>query len=318
MTAPASQPAAPPFLVAAFYKFVSLPDYRELQAPLRQRCDEAGLLGTILLAEEGINGTISGPEVGVRQLFDQLRADARFDDLHYKESWARERPFYRMRVRLKKEIVSLGVTGVDPTRAVGQYVAPQDWNALIDRDDVRLVDTRNHYEYHLGTFAGAEDPNTESFRDFPQWVAKHLDPATDRNVAMFCTGGIRCEKATAYLLDRGFENVYHLDGGILNYLQTVDAKQSRWQGDCFVFDNRVTVDHDLAEGDFEVCPACRMPVTEADRQAPEFELHVSCPRCFHRLTEDRRAGLLERARQIELAAQRGERHLGVPQQKTAG
>ncbi|HMB59163.1 MAG TPA: rhodanese-related sulfurtransferase [Xanthomonadales bacterium] len=298
-------------LVAAFYKFVALPDYHELRGPLQQRCEDLGLMGSILLAEEGINGTVSGPESGVRRMFERLRQDQRLSDLHYKESWAGEQPFYRMKVRLKKEIVSLGVPGLDPAKNVGEYVQPQDWNELIQRKDVRLIDTRNHYEYHLGTFKGAEDPNTESFRDFPQWANEHLDPEKDEHVAMFCTGGIRCEKATSYLLDQGFKHVYHLDGGILNYLETMDANESLWQGDCFVFDNRVTVDHDLSEGDFEVCPACRMPLTEADRESPLFELHVSCPRCHHRLTEKKRQGLLERAKQIELAKQRGERHIGA-------
>jgi UPF0176 protein len=306
---------AKPFLVAAFYKFVELPDCAELRGPLQQRCEDLGLLGTILLAQEGINGTVSGKPEKVRRLFERLREDPRFADLHYKESWAAEQPFYRMKVRLKKEIVTLGVSGVDPRSKVGQYVSPEDWNALISRDDVRVVDTRNHYEYHLGTFKGAEDPNTASFRDFPEWVERELDPQKDRNVAMFCTGGIRCEKATSYLLELGFENVYHLDGGILNYLETVPAEASLWQGDCFVFDNRVTVDHDLEEGDFEVCPACRMPLTAEDRQSPLFELHVSCPKCHHRLTEAKREGLLERARQIELAEARGERHIGIKQTK---
>ena len=314
-----SKPIAPrPYLVAAFYKFVDLPDRQAMRARLQQRCEDLGLLGTILLAQEGINGTVSGPPEKIHRLFERLRADERLRDLHYKESWAEEQPFYRMKVRLKKEIVSLGIAGVDPGRVVGRYVSPQDWNALISRPEVRLIDTRNHYEYNLGTFRGAEDPHTASFRDFPRWVAGHLDPQSDRHVAMFCTGGIRCEKATSYLLDLGFENVYHLDGGILNYLETIDEKDSLWQGDCFVFDNRVTVDHDLEEGDFEVCPACRMPLTDEDRQSPLFELHVSCPKCHGRLTERKREGLLERARQIELAEARGQRHIGVPQVKPRG
>ena len=305
-----SEGTAKSFLVAAFYRFVPLLDYREMRVSLQQRCDDLGLLGTILLAEEGINGTVSGHSIGVRRLFERLRADERLKDLHYKESWAAEQPFHRMKVRLKKEIVSLGVAGVDPGRIVGEYVQPENWNALISREDVRVIDTRNHYEHNLGTFKGAEDPHTRSFRDFPEWAKTHLDPHTDKHVAMFCTGGIRCEKATSYLLDLGFEHVYHLDGGILNYLETVDEQDSLWQGDCFVFDNRVTVDHDLEEGDFEVCPACRMPLTAEDRASPLFELHVSCPRCHYRLTEERREGLLERARQIELAERRGERHIG--------
>jgi UPF0176 protein len=298
-------------LVAAFYKFVAMPDYRAIRESLQQNCETLGLLGSILLAEEGINGTISGPEANVRRLFDELRADERFRDLHYKESWADEQPFYRMKVRLKKEIVSLGVEGVDPNEVVGEYVSPEDWNRLISRQDVRVIDTRNHYEFNLGTFKGAEDPDTASFRDFPEWAGKHLDPEKDERVAMFCTGGIRCEKATSYLLGLGFKKVYHLDGGILNYLETVPRDESLWNGDCFVFDNRVTVDHELREGDFEVCPACRMPLTEEDRKSPLFELHVSCPRCHDRLSEKKREGLLERARQIELAKARGERHIGV-------
>ena len=297
-------------LVAAFYKFVELPDYRDLRSPLLQRCNDLGLLGTILLAGEGLNGTVAGPEEGVRQLFEILRQDPRLADLEAKLSWAQEIPFYRMKVRLKKEIVSLGVSGIDPVNEVGEYVAPEKWNELIARPDVRLIDTRNDYEVHLGSFEGAEDPQTRSFRQFPAWVGDHLDPREDVHVAMFCTGGIRCEKATAYLKRQGFANVYHLEGGILNYLERIDPRDSKWSGDCFVFDNRVTVDHELREGDFQVCPACRMPLTAEDREAPEFEPHVSCPKCFDRLTPERREGLLERARQIELAAERGEKHLG--------
>jgi UPF0176 protein len=304
-------------MVAAFYKFVSLPDFQLMREPLQQRCEELGLLGSILLADEGINGTVSGTVTNIHCLFASLRADQRLQDLHYKESWAKEQPFYRMKVRLKKEIVSLGIEGVNPNRAVGEYVPPQEWNTLISREDVRLVDTRNHYEHNLGSFKGAEDPDTGSFRNFPQWVRNNLDPETDHHVAMFCTGGIRCEKATAYLLGLGFKGVYHLDGGILNYLKTVNREESLWEGDCFVFDNRVSVDHDLSEGDFDLCPACRMPLTDEDRQSPLFELHVSCPRCHDRLTDQKRRGLLERARQIKLASERGERHIGVKPQKSA-
>jgi UPF0176 protein len=302
--------SAPRALVAAFYRFADLPDYEALRGPLQQRCEDLGLLGTILLAREGINGTVAGPERGVRRLIERLREDPRLAALEAKYSWASEAPFYRMKVRLKREIVSLGVPGVDPNEVVGEYVSPDAWNALIRREDVRLIDTRNDYEVHLGSFRGAEDPGTQSFREFPEWVAEHLDPERDEHVAMFCTGGIRCEKSTAYLKSLGFRNVYHLEGGILNYLEQVAPEESLWEGDCFVFDNRVTVDHELREGDVEVCPACRMPVTAEDRASPEFELHVSCPRCFDRLTPEKREALLERARQIELARQRGERHLG--------
>jgi UPF0176 protein len=215
-----------------------------------------------------------------------------------------------MKVRLKKEIVTLGVEGIDPRQRVGEYIAPECWNELISQPDVRLIDTRNDYEVGLGTFSGAENPETQSFRDFPAWVEANLDIEKDKKVAMFCTGGIRCEKSTALLKELGYENVYHLEGGILNYLETVPVDESMWQGDCFVFDNRVTVDHDLAEGRYELCSACRMPLSEDDRQSPKFEKNVSCPRCFDRLTPERRASLEERGRQIELAAARGEKHLG--------
>ena len=297
-------------MVAAFYLFTHLADHHQLRGQLLNRCLALDLLGTILLAEEGINGTIAGSRKNIEQLFDFLRSDSRMAGLQYKSSWATEQPFYRMKVRLKKEIVSLGVEGIDPSEEVGEYVPPEQWNDLITQPDVRLIDTRNDYEVNLGTFAGAEDPKTRSFRDFPQWADSHLDPAKDKHVAMFCTGGIRCEKATTYLKKKGFEHVYHLQGGILNYLENVDQAESRWQGDCFVFDNRVTVDHALKQGDLEVCPACRMPVTSEDRESPKFELHVSCLKCFHRLTPEKREGLLERARQIDLARQRGEKHLG--------
>ena len=302
------------FLVAAFYKFVHLPDYRQLQVSLLQRCENLDLLGTILLAEEGINGTISGSEKSIRRLFERLRKDERLQDVHYKESWASEQVFHRMKVRLKKEIVTLGVAGVNPNQNVGKHIKPEDWNALISRDDVRLVDTRNDYEVELGTFNGAEDPQTGSFREFPDWVANNLDPVTDQHVAMFCTGGIRCEKSTSYLLEQGFKNVYHLDGGILNYLEKTETNKSLWQGECFVFDHRVTVDHNLVAGDYELCPACRMPLSEEDKSSPLFELHVSCPRCHDRISDQKREGLLERARQIKLAESRGERHIGVNQE----
>ena len=307
----AETPSQEAFLVAAFYRFVALPDFHEIRISLQQTCESLDLLGSILLAEEGINGTISGKEANVRALFEALSSDVRLAKLPFKESWAEKPPFHRMKVRLKKEIVSLGVEGVDPGRVVGDYVKPEDWNELISREDVRLIDTRNHYEHNLGTFEQAEDPETATFRDFPEWARANLSKDKDRHIAMFCTGGIRCEKATSYLLELGFENVYHLDGGILNYLEKTEPEESLWRGDCFVFDNRVTVKHDLAEGDFEVCPACRMPLTAEDRESPLFEMHVSCPRCHHKLTEAKRKGLLERSRQIKLAAARGERHIGV-------
>jgi len=296
--------------VAAFYKFVPLDDIEKLQQGIREACQDGGLLGTVLLAHEGINGTVAGSPEGIGGLFAFLHSTAGLEDLGSKVSYCRQNPFYRMKVRLKKEIVTLGVEGVDPRRQVGEYVAPENWNDLISQPGVRLIDTRNDYEVNLGTFAGAENPQTRSFRDFPAWVETHLEGDKDQPLAMFCTGGIRCEKSTAYLKELGYKNVYHLEGGILNYLEKVPVENSLWQGDCFVFDNRVTVDHALSEGRYELCPACRMPLSEADRESPGFEKNVSCPKCCDRLTPERRASLEERGRQIELAAARGEKHIG--------
>lgn len=297
-------------MVAAFYQFVPLDDIESLQQDIRRICEDSSILGTILLASEGINGTIAGPADELDMLFAFLNQKLEMAGLDKKVSYCDRNPFYRMKVRLKKEIVTLGVEGIDPRKLVGEYIAPEHWNELISQPDVRLIDTRNDYEVGLGTFSGAENPETQSFRDFPAWVEANLDIEKDKKVAMFCTGGIRCEKSTALLKEMGYKNVYHLEGGILNYLQSVPVDESMWQGDCFVFDNRVTVDHDLAEGRYELCSACRMPLSEEDRQSPKFEKNVSCPRCFDRLTPERRASLEERGRQIELAAARGEKHLG--------
>jgi UPF0176 protein len=296
--------------VAAFYKFVPLDNIEDLQRQIRQVCEDEGLLGTILLAGEGINGTIAGSLTGVEALFRFLHSCPEFESLDHKTSSCAENPFYRMKVRLKKEIVTLGVEGIDPRQEAGQYIAPDQWNDLISQAGVRLIDTRNDYEVSLGSFVGAQDPKTRSFRDFPAWVEENLEQDKEQAVAMFCTGGIRCEKSTAFLKKQGFKNVYHLEGGILNYLEKIPADESMWQGDCFVFDNRVTVDHDLSEGRYELCPACCMPLSEDDRRSPKFELNVSCPSCYDRLTPERRASLEERGRQIELAAARGERHIG--------
>jgi UPF0176 protein len=296
--------------VAAFYRFVPLDNIEDLQRELSSVCKASDLLGTILLADEGINGTIAGAEVDMDSFFVFLGQYPGLEDMARKTSYCNRNPFYRMKVRLKKEIVTLGVKGIDPRREVGEYIAPERWNELISQPDVRLVDTRNDYEVGLGTFAGAENPETRSFRDFPAWVDANLGADKDQKVAMFCTGGIRCEKSTALLKELGYRNVYHLEGGILNYLEKIPADESMWQGDCFVFDNRVTVDHDLVEGRYELCPACRMPLSEEDRKSPKFEKNVSCPKCFDRLTPERRASLEERGRQIELAAARGEKHIG--------
>jgi len=296
--------------VAAFYKFVTLQGLEDLRRAILETCDTLGLLGTVLLAGEGINGTVAGPAEGITGLFGFFGRAAGLENLAPKLSYCSENPFHRMKVKLKNEIVTLGVEGIDPPSQAGEYVAPERWNELIMQPGVRLIDTRNDYEVSLGTFAGAENPQTRSFREFPAWVENNLDGDRDRPLAMFCTGGIRCEKSTAYLKSLGYRNVYHLEGGILNYLEKIPAEQSLWRGDCFVFDNRVTVDHDLGEGRYELCPACRMPLSEEDKQSPHYLQHVSCPRCYERLTPERRASLEERGRQVELAAARGEKHIG--------
>jgi UPF0176 protein len=298
-------------VVAALYKFVRLPDYQQIVPRLKVFCDEIGLKGTLLLAEEGINGTVSGTRASIDALRNYLLSDPRFEGVSYKESFYDEQPFYRMKVKLKKEIVTMGIEGIDPQKIVGTYVKPQDWNALISDPDVVVVDTRNSYEYEIGTFKNAIDPQTETFREFPKWVAENLDPQKHKKIAMFCTGGIRCEKSTAYLKEQGFDQVFHLEGGILKYLEDVPAAESLWQGDCFVFDNRVAVNHNLEKGIYDQCHACRFPITEEDKQSEHFMPGVSCPRCFDKLTPEQRERFAERQRQINLAKQRNEKHIGM-------
>ncbi|GGJ88855.1 oxygen-dependent tRNA uridine(34) hydroxylase TrhO [Pseudomonas matsuisoli] len=295
-------------VVAALYKFVSLPDYVALREPLLNTMLVNNVKGTLLLAEEGINGTVSGPRAGIDALLTWFRLDPRLADVDHKESYCAEQPFYRTKVKLKREIVTLGVPGVDPNKTVGTYVEPQDWNALLDDPEVLLIDTRNDYEVAIGTFEGAIDPKTKSFREFPDYVREHYDPAKHKKVAMFCTGGIRCEKASSFMLNEGFEAVYHLKGGILKYLEEVPQAESKWQGDCFVFDNRVTVRHDLTEGDYDQCHACRSPISEEDRQSDHYTPGVSCPHCWDSLPEKTRAGARERQKQIELAHARNAPH----------
>ena len=298
------------FVVAALYKFVALPDYKELQPVLLTLCKENDIQGTLLLAEEGINGTVSGSRKAIDTLFAFLKADERFANLQHKEAVNEQQPFYRMKVRLKKEIVTLGAPGVDPRHTVGNYVKPKDWNALTADPDVLLIDTRNDYEVEVGTFKGAVNPETKTFREFTQFVDEKLDHNTHKKVAMFCTGGIRCEKSTSYLLAQGFDEVYHLEGGILQYLEDVPKEDSTWEGECFVFDQRVTVDHDLQKGSYDQCYACRYPITEADKTSPLYVKGVSCPRCHDSLTDAQQQRFTERQKQIELAAARNEIHIG--------
>ena len=299
-------------VVAALYKFVTLEDYIAMREPLLDCCVTAGVKGTLLLAEEGINGTIAGTREGIDAVLAYLRNDARLADLEHKESFDDHMPFHRMKVMLKKEIVTMGVDGIDPNQTVGTYVKPEDWNALIDDPEVLLIDTRNDYEYGIGSFRGAVDPHTTTFREFPGWVRENLDPAKQKKVAMFCTGGIRCEKASAFMLKEGFEEVYHLQGGVLKYLEEVPEAESTWEGECFVFDNRVVVNQQLENGQYDQCYGCRHPITEDDKRSPHYVKGVCCPRCFDSLSEDQMARFSERQKQIELAKQRGEVHVGAP------
>ena len=298
------------YLTAALYKFVSLPDYKELQQPILEACQRHNIKGTLLLALEGINGTIAGLPDDIKAVLAYLRQDPRLADLEHKESYADKHPFYRMKVKLKKEIVTMGVAGIDPNLVVGTYVKPEDWNALISDPDVILLDTRNDYEVHIGTFKGAVDPKTTTFREFPKYVEQNLDNTKHKKVAMFCTGGIRCEKASSYMKQQGFEEVYHLQGGILKYLETIPQEQSLWEGDCFVFDQRVAVTHGLDAGEFDQCYACRMPLSKEEMQSAQYEPGISCPYCYDKLSSEKRAALKERQKQVALAKQRGQAHIG--------
>ena len=302
----------PAFTVAALYRFVRVDDPQALRDRLLTQMTDANLCGTLLVAPEGLNGTIAGPDAGLRGFIDQLQQDPRFAALDVKWSTATDVPFRKTRVRLKKEIVTLGVPDLDPSDPanVGTYVDPADWNALLDDPDVTVVDTRNDYEVAIGTFDGATgpavNPKTDDFRSFPSFAAQHLDPATHKKVAMFCTGGIRCEKSTALLKARGFDTVYHLRGGILKYLEDVPADQSRWQGACFVFDRRVAVergpDGALSETDHELCFACGWPTTPQDRTHATYQPGVACPRCHDRHSPEQRARFAMRQRQLDAAA----------------
>jgi UPF0176 protein len=298
------------FLVAALYHFVPVPHFAALRAPLQALCEENDVRGTLLLAHEGINGTVAGPPEGVRAVLSFLRRQPEFAALEHKESHAAEMPFLRMKVRLKKEIVTMGVEDIDPNRSVGTYVAPQDWNALISDPDTIVIDTRNDYETAIGMFKGAVDPNTKTFREFPDWVRNNAGLHNKPKIAMYCTGGIRCEKATAFMKEEGFEEVYHLKGGILKYLEEVPAEESLWEGACFVFDERVSVTHGLAEGEHELCRACRHPLTAEEIASPLFEAGVSCPHCHATRSEEDRLRFRQRQKQMDLARKRGERHLG--------
>ncbi len=297
--------------VASFYRFLDLEDPAGFRDALQSECEEQELLGTILVAAEGFNGSVTGEESAIRGLFAWIEkrlalaepVEARWNDVS-------EPPFRRMRVRLKKEIVTLGRPDILPHRKTGTYVSGEQWNELIEDPDVLVIDTRNHYEYEVGTFPNAIDPETDSFREFPEFAQKLAAESRDRPLAMFCTGGIRCEKATALMLELGFDEVYHLQGGILRYLEEMPAGDNRWDGECFVFDTRVAVDRDLTEGGYVQCHACRRPLSTEDLASPQYKEGVSCPKCIGELDDDRAARLEERAKQVELARQRGDTHIG--------
>ena len=307
--------------VAALYRFARFDDPAALREPLLKLCDAVGIKGTLLLAREGINGTIAGAEDALEQVIAHIRGLPGCDGLDVKYSTAREMPFFRMKVRLKKEIVTMGAGDLDPASNAGLYVEPEDWNALIADPGTIIIDTRNDYEVAIGTFEGAINPETNSFGDFPAWFdaqAEQLRQGKARKIAMFCTGGIRCEKSTAFVKSRGFDEVYHLKGGILKYLETVPAEESRWQGECFVFDQRVAVGHGLKLGEHGLCHACRRPVSAQDKASPLYAEGVSCPHCHHERDESQRARYRERQRQVIAAEERGEEHVGVAPGRSIG
>ncbi len=297
-------------IVCALYKFVRLDNHESLRQPLLDLMLNERVRGTLLLATEGVNGTIAGSREGVDQVLNWLRLIPNLADLDCKESVSAELPFKRSRVKLKKEIVTMGVEGIDPQNATGTYVDAEDWNALISDPEVLLIDTRNEYECEVGSFAGALNPHTESFREFPAYAEQSLDKNKHKKIAMFCTGGIRCEKSTAYLREQGFEEVYHLKGGILKYLEKVPESESLWRGECFVFDDRVTVTHQLEPGSYDQCHGCRRPITELDKQSEQYIAGAQCPKCCDEITDEQKQRFLEREKQMQLARVRGEAHIG--------
>ena len=296
--------------ICALYKFTRLDDFEEIQDPLKLFLDSLNIRGTLLLAREGVNGTISGDNDSIMKSLDYLQKDNRLVGLEYKFSYSEKPPFKRLKVKLKKEIVTLGVSNIDPTFSSGTYVKPADWNELINDPDVVLIDTRNNYEFEIGSFKGSINPNTETFRQFPAYTKNNLEKYRDKKIAMFCTGGIRCEKSTAYLKSKGFENVFHLQGGILKYLEEVKEDDSLWEGECFVFDDRVAVKHNLELGKYDQCHACRFPITEEDKEHPHYEKGTSCPRCYGTKNLSQVNRYREREKQVQLAKSRGESHIG--------
>ena len=297
--------------IATFYKFAEFPEFKEWKNKLGQWGEELNILGTMILSPEGINATISGPQEGIEKFLDHIREDPRFTDLNPRIAESTRSTFYRLRIITRPEIVTLGDSSINPNKAVGQYVNPEEWNALIRDPDIRVIDTRNEYEVKVGTFKGAENPHTDTFRQWPDYVEKELGSDKKQKIAMFCTGGIRCEKASSHLLENGFEEVYHLKGGILNYLETIPPEESDWDGECFIFDNRVSVTHGLKDGETKLCYGCRWPLSDEDLESEKYEYGISCPRCFDSLNEAKKKSLQERHKQLKLAEERNVPHIGL-------
>ena len=304
-------------LVATLYKFVEINNLLSLQDNLYNICEENNIMGTILIADEGINGTISGKHNEIKETISSLTSDDRFSNIEIKYSSTDKQPFHRMKVRLKKEIVTIGLPEINPNKKVGRYVKPEDWNELISDPNVVVIDTRNKYETKIGSFQNALDPETSSFREFPDWVKKFKNSKENSNkkIAMFCTGGIRCEKASSLMKEEGFEDVYHLQGGILKYLETIDKENSLWNGECFVFDQRVCLTDELEVGSYKMCFACRMPITEEEMQNEKYIEGISCIYCYDKTTKEKKERFGSRQKQILLAKERGEKHLGGKQTK---
>ena len=287
------------YTIATFYKFATISNPKAIRKQILAWCEENNLKGTIILAKEGINGTVAGSEKAIVTILAHLRTIDGLADLEDKQSTAQKPPFARLKVKIKPEIVTLGIPEVDPNQRVGTYIEPQDWNSIISDPEVIAIDTRNDYEVEIGSFKAAKNPDTKSFREFPEYIAQNLDPEKHPKVAMFCTGGIRCEKASAYMLSQGFKEVYHLKGGILKYLENVSPEESLWEGECFVFDERVAVKEGLEPGSHELCYACGHPISEADKQSPHYESHISCPHCYEQLTPEKKARQEDRRKQRE-------------------
>ena len=302
------------FKVAALYKFSEIDNPLEIQISLKKALKELSIYGTILVGSEGINGTIAAEEKeNLNRALIYLRGLKGFEDLDIKFSDSKKNPFIRLKIKLKDEIVTIGDKSIDPVKTVGEYVKPEDWNSLLQEDDILLIDTRNDYEYSIGTFRDSINPKTKKFRDFPKWLKEQDFTKEDKNnkkVAMFCTGGIRCEKASSLMKNEGFKKVYHLKGGVLKYFESVSKDKSLWDGECFVFDDRVSVKHDLSIGDYDMCHGCRMPITENDKKTKKYIRGVACPNCFDQTTEEQKSRYKSRQKQMELAKQRNQKHLG--------